>query len=159
MQFSLALKRTMYNFKNCFFPNYLLIHRAEYIFSRYMLCLYHFRAKIHGVSCLKKKLCFCLQQLHNDLLLMFDIWNIFFYSDKVCIFEHVSAIAAFISITDSMISLFLCSIWCKMFSKLRLRPRIRQNWAITGRSKEKFTISLKISIVLLGNYSFVFPKE
>ena len=50
MQFSSALKRTMYDFKNSFFPNFLLIHRAKYIFSRDMFCLHHFRAKIHGVS-------------------------------------------------------------------------------------------------------------
>ena len=49
VQFSLALKRTMYDFKNSFFPNFLLTHRAKYIFSRDMFCLYHFRAKIHGV--------------------------------------------------------------------------------------------------------------
>ena len=39
----------MYDFKNSFFPNFLLIHRAKYIFSRDMFCLYHFRAKIHGM--------------------------------------------------------------------------------------------------------------
>ena len=49
MQFSSALKRTMCHFKNFFFPNFLLIHSAKYIFSRDMFCLYHFRAKIHGV--------------------------------------------------------------------------------------------------------------
>ena len=49
VQFSSALKRTMYDFKNSFFPNFLLNHRAKYIFSRDMFCLYHFRAKIHGV--------------------------------------------------------------------------------------------------------------
>ena len=50
-QFSSALKRTMYDFKNSFFPNFLLIYRAKYIFSRDMFCLYHFGAKIHGVGC------------------------------------------------------------------------------------------------------------
>ena len=45
MQFSSALKRTMYDFKNSFFPNFLLFHRAKYIFSKDMFCLYHFRAK------------------------------------------------------------------------------------------------------------------
>ena len=50
VQFSSALKRTMYDFKNSFFPNFLLIHRAKHIFSRDMFCLYHFRAKIHGVT-------------------------------------------------------------------------------------------------------------
>ena len=49
VQFSSALKRTMYDFKNSFFSNFLLTHRAKYIFSRDMFCLYHFRAKIHGV--------------------------------------------------------------------------------------------------------------
>ena len=52
VQFSLALKRTMYDFKNSFFPDFLLIHRAKYIFSRDMFCLYHFRAKIHSVASL-----------------------------------------------------------------------------------------------------------
>ena len=32
MQFSSALKRTIYNFKNSFFPNFVSIHRAKYIF-------------------------------------------------------------------------------------------------------------------------------
>ena len=32
VQFSLALKRTMYDFKNSFLPNFLLVHRAKYIF-------------------------------------------------------------------------------------------------------------------------------
>ena len=50
MQFSSALKRTMYDFKNSFFPNFLLIHRAKYVFSIDMFCLYHFRAKIHSVT-------------------------------------------------------------------------------------------------------------
>ena len=45
-----AIKRTMYDFKNSFFPNFVFIHRAKYIFSRDMFCLYHFRAKIHGVK-------------------------------------------------------------------------------------------------------------
>ena len=44
-----ALKRTMYEFKNYFFPNFLLIHKAKYIFSRDMFCICNFRAKIHGV--------------------------------------------------------------------------------------------------------------
>lgn len=35
-------------------------------------------------------------------------------------FEQVSAKAVFMSSKDSMISLFLCSIWCRMFSKLRM---------------------------------------
>ena len=39
----------MYDFKNSFFPNFLSIHRAKYISSRAMFCLYHFGAKIHGV--------------------------------------------------------------------------------------------------------------
>ena len=39
----------MYHFKNSFFPNSLIIHRAKYIFSIDMFCLYHFGAKIHGV--------------------------------------------------------------------------------------------------------------
>ena len=43
-------QNTMYDFKNSFFPNFLLIHRAKYIFSRDMFYLYHFRAKIHAVS-------------------------------------------------------------------------------------------------------------
>ena len=47
---SSALERTMYDFKNSFFPNFLLIHRAKYIFSIDMFCVYHFKAKIHGVS-------------------------------------------------------------------------------------------------------------
>ena len=50
VQFSLALKRTMNDFKNSFFHNFLLIHTAKYIFSRDMFCLYHFRAKTHGVK-------------------------------------------------------------------------------------------------------------
>ena len=50
MQFSSALKRTMYYFKNSSFPNFLLIHRARYIFSRDMICLYHFKAKIYDVK-------------------------------------------------------------------------------------------------------------
>ena len=37
-------------FQNSFFPDFLLIHRAKYIFSRDMFCLYHLRAKIHSVS-------------------------------------------------------------------------------------------------------------
>ena len=44
-----SLARTMYKFKNSFFPNFLLIHRAKYIFSRDVFFLYHFRAKIHGM--------------------------------------------------------------------------------------------------------------
>ena len=48
VQFSSDLKRTIYDFKNSFFPNLVLIHRAKYIFSD-MLCLYHFWARIHGV--------------------------------------------------------------------------------------------------------------
>ena len=55
VQFSSALKRTMYDFKNSFFHNFLLIHRAKYIFSRDTFCLYHFRSKIHGV-CPKENL-------------------------------------------------------------------------------------------------------
>ena len=39
----------MYDFKNSFFLNFLLIHIATYIFSRDMFCLYYFRAKIHSV--------------------------------------------------------------------------------------------------------------
>ena len=39
----------MYDFKNSIFPNLLLINRAKYIFSRDMFCLFHFRAKMHGV--------------------------------------------------------------------------------------------------------------
>ena len=50
MQFS-AAKRMMYDFKNSLFPNFLLTYRAKYIFSRDIFCLYHFRAKIHGVYC------------------------------------------------------------------------------------------------------------
>ena len=46
----LGLQRTMYDFKTSFFLNFLLIHRAKYIFSRDMFSLYHFRAKIHGVG-------------------------------------------------------------------------------------------------------------
>ena len=56
MQFSPALKRTMYDFKNSFFPNFLFIHRAKYIFSRDMFCLYHFRAKIHSVPWIHRQL-------------------------------------------------------------------------------------------------------
>ena len=50
VHFSLALKWTIYNFKNSFFPNFLLIHRAKYILSRAMFCQYHYRAKIHCVK-------------------------------------------------------------------------------------------------------------
>ena len=50
VHFCSALKRTIYDFKNSFFPNFLLIYRAKYIFSRDMFYLYHFRAKIHGVK-------------------------------------------------------------------------------------------------------------
>ena len=39
----------MYDLKNSFFPIFLLIHRATYIFSRDMFWRYHFRAKIQGV--------------------------------------------------------------------------------------------------------------
>ena len=42
VQFSSALKRTMNDFKNSFFPNFVFIPRAKYIFSRDMFCLYHF---------------------------------------------------------------------------------------------------------------------
>ena len=55
-KFSLAgvvngkLKRTMYDFKNSFFPDLFCILRAKYIFSTDMFCLYHFRAKIYGVQ-------------------------------------------------------------------------------------------------------------
>ena len=48
----LGPQRTTYDFKNSFFPNFLLIHKAKYIFSRDMFCLHHFRAKIHGVASL-----------------------------------------------------------------------------------------------------------
>ena len=50
MHFRWQLKRTMHDFKNSFVPNFLLIHRAKYIFSRDMFYLYHFGAKIHGLS-------------------------------------------------------------------------------------------------------------
>ena len=33
-----------------FLSDWVCFHRAKYIFSRDMFCLYHFRAKIHGVS-------------------------------------------------------------------------------------------------------------
>ena len=79
VQFSSALKRTMYNFKNSFFPNFLLIRRVKYIFSRDMFCLYHFKAKIHGVdshqNCVTAlELCFHgLNSEHVVVFLMF-IW-------------------------------------------------------------------------------------
>ena len=50
VQCSSALKRTMYDIKNFFCLNFILISRVKYIFSRDMFCLYHFRAKIHGVK-------------------------------------------------------------------------------------------------------------
>ena len=39
----------MYDFKNSFFANVVVIHRAKYIFSKDMFCLYHIGAKIGGV--------------------------------------------------------------------------------------------------------------
>ena len=39
----------MYDFKNSLFPNFLLIHRAKYVFSRDMFCLPYFSATIHCV--------------------------------------------------------------------------------------------------------------
>ena len=50
VQSSSAFKRTMYNFKNSFFPNFVFIGRVKYIFSRDMFYLYHFQARIHGVA-------------------------------------------------------------------------------------------------------------
>ena len=58
MQFSLALKRTMYNFKISFFPNFILIQWAKYICPRDLFSPYHFKSKIHGVY----------YQLHNTLI-------------------------------------------------------------------------------------------
>ena len=43
------LKRTMYDFKNSFSSDFANIHRAKYIFSREMFCLYHFSAIIRDV--------------------------------------------------------------------------------------------------------------
>ena len=40
----------MYDFKNRFSPDFVCIHRAKYIFSRYMFCLPYFWGKIQGVS-------------------------------------------------------------------------------------------------------------
>ena len=42
VQFSSALKRKMYDFKNSFFPNFVFISRVEYVFSEDMFCIYHF---------------------------------------------------------------------------------------------------------------------
>ena len=67
----------MYDFKNSFFPNFLLIHRAKYIFSRVMFCLYHFRAKIHGVS---SELAF-LQMNVYGLQMKFILYNKTVYSN------------------------------------------------------------------------------
>ena len=46
----LSPQKDMYDFKTSFFPNFPLIHRAKDIFSIDMFCMYHFRAKIHGVK-------------------------------------------------------------------------------------------------------------
>ena len=51
------------------------------------------------------------------------------YNDEI--FEQVSAMAAFMSSNDSMISLFLCSIWCRMFSQLRLEPKMVTKMLLT----------------------------
>ena len=50
MQFSSALKRTMYDLKNSFFPNFLLICRAKYIFSRDMFFKRNFELIFHSVN-------------------------------------------------------------------------------------------------------------
>ena len=42
VQFSSALKSTMCDFKNSFYPNFVFINRVEYIFSKDLFCLYHF---------------------------------------------------------------------------------------------------------------------
>ena len=38
VHFSLALERTMYNFKNTFSPNFVFIHTAKYVCTRNVLC-------------------------------------------------------------------------------------------------------------------------
>ena len=70
-----ALKRTMYDFKNSFFFDFLLIQRAKYIFSRDMFCLYHFWTKINSVLCVSVVECvvvLVLVLLRLTLLLFFN---------------------------------------------------------------------------------------
>ena len=50
VQFSSTLKRTKYDLKNSFFPNFLLIHREKYIFSRDMFFKRHFELIYHSVN-------------------------------------------------------------------------------------------------------------
>ena len=49
-------------------PGFVYIHRAKSIFSRDMFCLYHFRAKIYGVSC-QHSLFFQMQTIWTKELL------------------------------------------------------------------------------------------
>ena len=64
------------------------------------------------------------------------------YNERVWIFEQVSAQAFFMSSNDSMISLFLCSIWRRMFSQLRW-PKIVINtwcwWLMLGNVNKQLT--------------------
>ena len=90
-------KKTMHDFKNSFFLNFLLIHRAKYIFSRDMFCLPHFWAKIHGVFKTSTSSPMASVASINNNLVESGFINLQHYSSPyICLYFHPVFLCAFI---------------------------------------------------------------
>ena len=98
----------MYDFKNSFFLNFLLIHRAKYIFSGDMFCLPHFWAQIHSVT---------IEAILDIVHICHWIQNVF-DAHWVCIWVESIKIYSLQFHTNLKLPLFLLS----MFDQLYVRP-------------------------------------
>ena len=91
------LKRPMYHFKNYFFPAFVYIHKAKYIFSRDMFCLPHFWAKIHGVFKTSISSPMASVASINNNLVESGFINLQHYSSPyICLYFHPVFLCAFI---------------------------------------------------------------